>query len=119
MTPRESNVNEIQIARICHEANRALQQAQNEEYLSPPWDELDQETQLSAIDGVLNVQAGSDPMRSHVNWLTFKEQHGWTYGEVRNDELKQHPCMVPYHQLPESQQRKDALFVSIVRALST
>ena len=32
---------------------------------------------------------------------------GWTYGPVRNDELKQHPDMIPYSQLPESEKEYD------------
>ena len=31
---------------------------------------------------------------------------------------KTHPCMVPFDQLPEWQQKKDKLFLAIVRALA-
>jgi len=37
---------------------------------------------------------------------------------VKDPEKKQHPCFVPYDELPIQQRRKDALFVSIVRALT-
>ena len=32
---------------------------------------------------------------------------GWTYGEVRNDELKQHPCLIPYEELTEEEREYD------------
>ena len=31
----------------------------------------------------------------------------WTYGEQRNDELKTHPCLIPYEELPESEKEYD------------
>jgi hypothetical protein len=31
---------------------------------------------------------------------------------------KTHPCLVPFADLPEDQQRKDALFIAIVQALA-
>lgn len=110
-------MNETQIARVCHEANRAVRHALGETD-DGGWDDISEETQLSAINGVLAAQAGADPIRSHINWLTFKEQHGWVWGPEKNEELKTHPCIVPYNQLPPEQQLKDALFVAVVRALS-
>ena len=32
---------------------------------------------------------------------------GWTYGPVRDDAKKQHPCLVPYADLPESEKDYD------------
>ena len=37
---------------------------------------------------------------------------------MRDVGAKQHPCLVPYDDLPESQRRKDTLFFAIVTALS-
>lgn len=34
-------------------------------------------------------------------------EQGWTYGPVRNDALKQHPCLLPYEDLPESEKEYD------------
>jgi ryanodine receptor 2 len=34
-------------------------------------------------------------------------EQGWTYGPERNDQLKQHPCLVPYEQLPEEEKAYD------------
>ena len=39
----------------------------------------------------------------HEVWAETRISQGWSYGEKRDDELKTHPCIVPYEQLPESE----------------
>ena len=43
----------------------------------------------------------------HNVWASERLKQGWTYGEQRNDEKKETPCMVPYAQLPESEKHFD------------
>lgn len=43
----------------------------------------------------------------HENWAVGRLNEGWTYGLVRNDQLKQHPCLVEYDDLPESEKEYD------------
>ena len=43
----------------------------------------------------------------HEVWAHTRMEQGWTYGEVRNDELKQHPCLVEYEELPEEERVYD------------
>ena len=43
----------------------------------------------------------------HDVWAETRIQQGWTYGEQRNDELKTHPCLVPYEELPDSEEEYD------------
>lgn len=108
-----------QIARVVHEANRAVQVEQGDPSIpvSPHWDHLDAETRASAVDGVRGVLAGNTPEQSHEGWLQFKIAHGWTLGPVKDEAKKEHPLLVPYVDLPESQQVKDHLFVAIVTTL--
>ena len=44
---------------------------------------------------------------THDVWAAGRIRQGWTYGEVRNDELKQTPCLAPYDELPESEKNYD------------
>ena len=37
----------------------------------------------------------------------WRMNEGWTFGTERNDELKTHPCLVPYSDLPESEKEYD------------
>lgn len=39
---------------------------------------------------------------SHDIWAETRMAEGWTYGEVRDDDKKLHPNLVPYSVLPES-----------------
>ena len=43
----------------------------------------------------------------HEVWAESRMEQGWTYGLERNDQLKQHPCLVPYEQLPEEEKAYD------------
>lgn len=43
----------------------------------------------------------------HDNWAIGRLNDGWTYGPERNDALKQHPCLVDYNDLPESEKEYD------------
>ncbi len=43
----------------------------------------------------------------HDNWAIGRINEGWTYGPVRNDALKQHPCLVDYDDLPDSEKEYD------------
>lgn len=43
----------------------------------------------------------------HEVWAQTRISQGWTYGEQRNDELKTHPCLIPYEELPEEERTFD------------
>lgn len=103
------------LARIAHEANRAYCL-----YLGdgsqPPWEEAPEWQRRSAVEGVRGALAGNTPMQSHESWLAVKKADGWKYGPAKNSELKEHPCFLPYYDLPQSQRVKDHMFVGVVRA---
>ena len=44
---------------------------------------------------------------AHDNWAALRIKEGWTWGPKRNDDAKEHPDLVPYDQLPESEQEYD------------
>ena len=43
----------------------------------------------------------------HEVWAQGRISQGWTYGAERSDALKQHPCLVPYNELPEIEKAYD------------
>ena len=43
----------------------------------------------------------------HEVWAQNRIKQGWSYGEVRSDILKQHPCLIPYEDLPEMEKAYD------------
>jgi len=58
------------------------------------------------------------PSASHDSWSAEKVADGWVYGPVKDPEAKQHPCLVPYDDLPVEQRTKDYLFQAVVRSLA-
>lgn len=43
----------------------------------------------------------------HEVWARDRMNQGWTYGEHRDDKLKQTPCLIPYNELPEEEKEYD------------
>ena len=43
----------------------------------------------------------------HEIWAETRIKQGWKYGEERNDNLKTHPCLVPYEDLPDEEKVYD------------
>ncbi len=106
------------IAKVCHEANRAYCESLGD-HSQTPWDTAPKWQQGSAIDGVnfhiVNPDAGDDA--SHCNWMDVKTRDGWVWGPMKDPDKREHPCLVLFDQLPDEQQAKDALFRAIVHAL--
>lgn len=113
-------LNAEQIARVCHEANRAYCEILDD-FSQPPWWEAPDWQKESAIAGVQAYLDDPDitPEQSHENWMALKEEADWVYGEVKDPDIQTHPCMVSYSDLPSEQRVKDALFLGIVRVLSS
>jgi hypothetical protein len=106
-----------QIAQIVHEANRAYCQTLGDDS-QPAWADAPEWQKTSAFHGVDGILTGriTRPEESHEGWLAEKKATGWKYGPVKNPETKEHPCYVPYGELPADQRLKDAIFFAIVRA---
>ena len=45
--------------------------------------------------------------QQHEEWAQSRIEQGWTYGPERNDQLKHHPCLVPYEELPDVEKAYD------------
>ena len=43
----------------------------------------------------------------HEVWAQNRMEQGWEYGTERSDDLKQHPCLIPYEELPEVEKAYD------------
>lgn len=107
-----------QIAKVAHEINRAYCQALGDDS-QQEWESAPDWQRSSAMNGVefhiSNPDAGPD--HSHNAWLAEKEAAGWKWGPNKDAEHKEHPCFVPYEQLPVEQKAKDYLFRAVVHAL--
>ena len=105
-------------AYAAHEANRVLCLALGDDS-QPKWADAPEWQKTSAVKGVHLIAANpsTTPEQSHQGWLDEKSATGWKYGPVKNPETKEHPCFVPYRELPENQRLKDEMFGLVVRAV--
>lgn len=112
-------MNADQIARVCHEVNRAYC-ASIGDTSQPAWEDAPTWQKDSAVAGVRAILANPNttPEQSHEGWMEQKAADGWTYGETKDPALKTHPCFRPYAELPPEQKTKDYLFGAVVRSLA-
>ena len=116
---REDQMHIDEIARVCHEVNRAICEAAGD-HSQKSWDQAEQWQRDSAIKGVqFAVQnPNAPPSAQHDAWMADKLADGWRHGEVKDAQAKTHPCIVPYDALPFDQRVKDHTFRAVVAALS-
>lgn len=74
----------------------------NDQYIPQPID-----TSAVQLPGKLDVLGELIAKNVHEVWAQSRMEEGWTYGKERNDELKQHPCLIPYENLPEEEKAYD------------
>lgn len=46
---------------------------------------------------------------AHEVWAAQRISDGWSYGPVRDESGRRHPCLVPYENLPEEEKRYDRI----------
>ncbi len=81
------------------------------------WSQATEGIRKSAVIGVINIilEPEMTPEMSHDNWVRYKLEQGWGYGEVKSVENKTHPCIVSWKMLSLEQQKKDNLFIELVK----
>jgi hypothetical protein len=104
-------------AAAAHEMNRLYCQSLGD-FSQPHWEEAPAWQRTSAMKGVKGALEGATPEQSHESWLEEKKATGWKYGPVKDSEKREHPCFVPYAELPPGQQHKDHLFLTTVCSMA-
>lgn len=104
-------------AMLAHEANRVYCISLGDTS-QLHWEDAPEWQRQSAREGVQGVLAGNSPEQSHEAWKAAKMRDGWLWGITKDPERKYHPCIVPYQALPESQKRKDQIFVQVVISMA-
>jgi hypothetical protein len=107
------------IAQVAHELNKAYCESIGDNS-QPDWGEAPEWQRSSAVNGVLfHIENPSaSPSASHDSWLKQKTEEGWKYGSVKDADKKEHPCFVPYEELPTEQKSKDYIFKQTVKSLN-
>jgi len=104
------------IARICHETNRAYCFGLGD-HSQPTWDLAADWQRDSTIKGVVMAleHPETTPEQSHEAWMKEKLAAGWKYGPQKAPDRLEHPCLVPYSELSPEHRMKDTLFLAVVR----
>ena len=65
------------------------------------------------IERQCGEQRSRSPEELHGSWMQSYLDMGWVYGEKYDREAKIHPDLVPYADLQQEEQDKDAVFVAL------
>jgi hypothetical protein len=104
------------IARIAFDTTADYSNALGEH--SAHWHGSSIEVRSDVIRAVISaLRYDPTPEQNHQTWLEALIKDGWKYGPEENAELKEHPDLVPFADLPADQQTKSALFLSLVKSL--
>ena len=104
------------IARIIHEAHRALQVWLEEPYPTEPFDAIKDHSGLTNM--VRLIQQGFPPEYVHQIWVDTMTERGWTQGP-KDPSRKTHPDVVPWVELPFWEQQKVFLAFCIVEGVTS
>lgn len=120
MVPEQNEKVIIEIAAMCHWANKAWCHM-NGDSSQPDWEGAPAHMRASAVEGVkFRIQhMHATPEDQHEAWYHAKAEAGWKHGPTKNPDKKEHPCMVAYHELPYEQQMKDSIFSRVCIAMIT
>lgn len=104
------------LARIVHQANKAYCESIGDTS-QVDWENASESIQKAAKSGVKAIidNPNVTPADLHDAWSKERIDDGWVYGEVKDEDKKTHPCLVPYDKLPPHQRFKDHLFNNIVK----
>ena len=64
-------------------------------------------TEDVTLDADLLALSEEIARNTHEVWAAGRIADGWSYGPVRNDAEKKHPCLIPYEELSEEEKDYD------------
>lgn len=115
MADRFKTLNERR-AEFIYDAARLAAMAAGAPIIPALWADREQPFRKQFLE-VIYTQCGplrsGSPERLHADWMLAYYDMGWVYGEKYDRELKIHPDLVPYNDLGQLEQDKDAVFVAL------
>lgn len=65
------------------------------------------DTEDVVLDADLLALSEEIAKNTHEVWSAGRIADGWSYGPVRDDAARKHPCLIPYEELPEEEKAYD------------
>ncbi|UVK63455.1 hypothetical protein SEA_AEGEUS_81 [Mycobacterium phage Aegeus] len=99
-----------------YEGARLQAAAVNAPIVPEPWSTRDDKFQAQFLDitaKMMGPDRYTNPEAAHDSWWRAYEALGWTYGPVRDPELKTHPDMIPFDDLGYEERIKDAVWIAL------
>ena len=103
-------------AEFVYNAARLAAMAAQAPVVPVPWDDREEafRTQfLPVIERQCGESRSKSPEELHGSWMQAYFSMGWVYGEEYDRDKKWHPDLVPYADLGELEQDKDAVFIAL------
>ena len=103
-------------AEFVYNAARLAAIAANASIVPVEWSEREDSFRkqfLDVIERQCSEQRSKSPEELHGSWMQAYYIMGWTYDEVYDKDAKTHPDLVPYADLGQLEQDKDAVFVAL------
>ena len=103
-------------AEFVYEAARFAAIAAQAPIVPDAWKDREQEFRdqfIKVIHLQCSPQRSSSPEELHGSWVQAYRAMGWIYGDEYDRSKKIHPDLVPYDQLGQLEQDKDAVFVAL------
>jgi hypothetical protein len=85
---------------------RKLRQCDLRVQFADPHDEVD----MSFDEETIEALAAEE----HARWTMELLRKGWRYGRTKSDETRQHPCLVPYAELPDADRQYDMMMARTI-----
>jgi len=104
----------VDIAKECHTKNNELM-VMNGEEPKGDWESLDRATKFINLKSVIKALENPDLTAKdmHNEWINNKIADGWSYGEVKDEELKTHPLITDYDSMNPVDKMKDQVFIDV------
>ncbi len=98
-----------QIAEIIHSVSSLIPRPDGSSVGS--WADLPEKFKINATNAVIEIMNSHSKTAEELHnlWMQPLLDDGWVVGNYNRD-LKQHPCLVPFDQLPESEVLKDEIW---------
>lgn len=103
-------------SRFVFEGARIAAQAAGAPIVPAPWDDREEPFKVQfreVIERQCSEKRSRSPEELHGSWMQSYFTMGWVYGEIYDPEKKIHPDLVPYVDLGQLEQDKDAVFIAL------